>query len=153
MMQMIYAAVLVSLQLGGAAGLEKKELSVADKTLIAVQEICPMSGEKLGAHGDPIKVKLGEEELFLCCQACMERTVDAKHWSTIHANFAEAQGTCLVMKKDLPEKSKWVIAEGRVFYVCCPPCSEKITADAKTFVDQLLAQYRKTLAERGIKIE
>ncbi len=129
------------------------EIPAADKVLIAVQEICPMSGEKLGAHGAPVKVQLGEEQIFICCKACLEREVDPKHWATIHANFAKAQGICPVMKKELPEKAKWTIVKGRIFYICCPPCTDKIAADADAYVTQLNELYRKSLAARGVRIE
>lgn len=130
-----------------------QELSEQDKVHIAVQEICPMTGQKLGAHGTPVKVKLGEEEVFLCCKACLEQKVDPKHWATIHANFAKAQGICPIMKKELPEKAKWTIVKGHIFYVCCPPCTDKIAADPETYVEQLTSLYRKSLEARGIRIE
>ncbi len=130
-----------------------QELSEQDKIHIAVQEICPMTGQKLGAHGTPVKVKLGEEEMFLCCKACLEQEVDPKHWATIHANFAKAQGICPIMKKELPEKAKWTIVKGHIFYVCCPPCTDKIAADPETYVEQLTSLYRKSLEARGIRIE
>ena len=46
-----------------------------EKMRIAVQNICPVSGEKLGAHGEPIKVTVGEkkEEIFLCCYHVITR--------------------------------------------------------------------------------
>lgn len=130
-----------------------QELSAQDKVHIAVQEICPMTGQKLGAHGTPVKVKLGEEEIFLCCKACLEQEVDPKHWATIHANFAKAQGICPIMKKELPEKAKWTVVKGHIFYVCCPPCTDKIAADPETYVEQLTSLYRKSLEARGIRIE
>ncbi len=130
-----------------------QELFEQDKVHIAVQETCPMTEQKIGAHGTPVKVKLGEEEVFLCCKACLEQKVDPKHWATIHANFAKAQGICPIMKKELPEKAKWTIVKGHIFYVCCPPCTDKIAADPETYVEQLTSLYRKSLEARGIRIE
>ena len=59
---------------------------------IKVQNICPVSGLELGAHGPPVKVVVGEdkEEVYLCCKACMQRQIDPDHWATIHQNIATA---------------------------------------------------------------
>lgn len=123
----------------------KKEQAEHDRLMIAVQAICPMSGEKLGAHGDPIKVKVGEEHVFLCCKGCLKKKIDPKHWATIHANFAKAQGICPVMKHELPKNPKWTIVEGQIIYICCPPCSKKIAADPKSYIRQLDKLYSASL--------
>lgn len=118
-----------------------------EKKRIAVQNICPVSGEKLGAHGEPIKVTVGEkkEEIFLCCKACLEGKIDAKNWGTIHANIAKAQGKCPVMKKDLPNNPKWTVVEGQIVFVCCPPCTGKIERDPKTYLGQVDEYYHQAL--------
>jgi hypothetical protein len=97
---------------------------------MAVQEICPVSGQRLGAHGDPIKVQIGQETMFLCCKGCLQGKVEAKHWATIHANFAKAQRICPVMKHELP------------------PCIKKIEADAKTYLQKLDELYAASLRPR-----
>lgn len=119
-----------------------KEQQQRDQLRIGVQEICPVSGEKLGSMGAPIKVKVGEENIFMCCKGCLKQKIKPEHWGTIHANFAKAQGICPVMKHELPKKPKWTIVEGQIVYVCCPPCTKKINADPVTYlraVDQLYA--------------
>ncbi len=40
---------------------QKRSLTQADYLQIAVQKICPVSGEALGAMGDPIKETFGDE--------------------------------------------------------------------------------------------
>jgi hypothetical protein len=122
-----------------------QEVSQRDQLHIAVQAICPISGQKLGEHGPPIKVKVGEETVFLCCQGCLEQKIDPNHWATIHANCAKAQRICPVMKKELPTNPKWTIVEGQVVYVCCPPCAKKIAADPKTFLRQIDDLYLSSL--------
>ncbi len=114
-----------------------------------VQRICPVSGLPLGDHGPPVKVLVGEqeEEIFLCCKACATRQIDAAHWKTIHTNIAAAQRVCPVMKKDLPAKPAWEIIGGRVVFVCCPPCLEKIAAEPEShlqLIDQLYAESLQT---------
>lgn len=119
-----------------------------DQIHIAVQEICPVSGEKLGEHGDPIKTKVGEETVFLCCKGCLEEKVSPEHWATIHANFAKAQRICPVMKKELPKSAKWTIIEGQIVYVCCPPCTKKVAAAPERFLKQIDELYTTSLNAR-----
>lgn len=115
---------------------------------MAVQGICPVSGQKLGAHGEPIAVKIGEEQIFLCCKACTTGKVKPEHWATIHANFAKAQRICPVMKNELPKGAKWTVVEGQIIYVCCPPCIKKIDADPKTYLKQVDELYLASLKKQ-----
>ena len=91
--------------------------------------------------GTPLKVKIGKEELFLCCKGCTKGQVSREHWASVHANLAEAQGKCPVMGHDLPKNPKWTIVEGQIVYVCCPPCTKKIEADPKTYLAKLDKLY------------
>jgi YHS domain-containing protein len=127
-----------------------QEEAKRDQIHIAVQEVCPVSGEKLGEHGAPIKTKVGEETVFLCCKGCLQEKVSPDHWATIHANFAKAQRICPVMKKELPKNAKWTIIEGRIVYVCCPPCTKKVAAAPERFLRQIDELYTASLnARRG----
>lgn len=125
-----------------------REQARRDQLRIAVQEICPVSGQKLGKMGPPVKVTVGQakEVVFLCCQGCMKGKINPRHWATIHMNFAKAQGICPVMKNELPKDAKWTIAKGQIVYVCCPPCIEKIQAEPDRYlrlVDDYYAAYLK----------
>lgn len=114
-----------------------------DQLRIAVQEICPVSGERLGSMGDPIKVTVGEakEEVFLCCQGCLKGRINPEHWTAIHANIASAQGRCPIMKKKLPVGANCTVVNGEVVYVCCPPCIKKIVANPDESLKQVDAYY------------
>jgi hypothetical protein len=125
----------------------EQELTPA-RVLMAVQEICPVSGQKLGSHGDPVAVKIGEQRMFLCCKGCASGKVKAEPWGKIHANLAKAQGICPVMKHDLPQKAKWTIVQGRIIYVCCPPCIKKIEAEPKTYVKAVDSLYLASLKQQ-----
>lgn len=118
-----------------------RQQRTGDALRAAVQEICPVSGEKLGAHGKPVKAKIGQEEVFLCCAGCVGGKTDAGHWATIHANLAKAQARCPVMDRPLPKNAKSTIVEGRAVYICCPPCAKKIAADPKQYVEKVDALY------------
>lgn len=121
-------------------------LSIRDQLKAKAQGICPVSGKPLGSMGTPLKTRIGEEELFLCCKGCAQGQVSREHWGTIHANFAKAQGQCPVMKKPLPANAKWTVVEGQIFYVCCPPCVDKIKADPKAYLTKLDALYEANTA-------
>jgi hypothetical protein len=120
------------------------ELSKSEQVRIAVQGICPVSEQQLGQHGQPTKAKIGGEVVYLCCQGCLSGKVDKKHWATIHANLAKAQGKCPVMNKKLPENPKSTIADGRVVYLCCPLCAQKVQGDSGKYlavVDRFYAEH------------
>lgn len=121
------------------------------KLHVDVQAICPVSGQHLSAHGPPVRVVVGDQqqEIFLCCKACLDRPIDPEHWATIHANMARAQRICPVMKNPLPAKAKWKIIDGRVVFVCCPPCFDKITAKPEHYLATIDTLYAETLAEPG----
>jgi len=119
-----------------------------DQLRVAVQEICPVSGGKLGSMGEPIKVQVGKETVFLCCKGCMKQKINPEHWATIHANCARAQRICPVMKHDLPKKPKWTVVEGQIVYVCCPPCTKKIAADPQKYLRSVDELYAASLEAR-----
>lgn len=132
-----------------ASAAPAQELSQRDRLHIAVQKICPVSGQTLGEHGTPIKVKIGEETVFLCCRACLQGKVNREHWATIHDNFLAAQQICPVMKKKLPSRPKWTIIDGQIVFVCCPPCIDKVTADPATHLRTIDALYSASLQDRA----
>ena len=143
-MKVMVAFVVVAGTAQFAAGQSAEERAAEqqkrDQLRIAVQAICPISGQKLGSMGEPIKVQVGKETIFLCCKGCLKQKVKPNHWATIHANFARAQRIGPVMKHELPKKPKWISVEGQIVYVCCPPCTKKIAADPQKYlreVDQL----------------
>jgi hypothetical protein len=115
------------------------EPSEPEQLHAAVQAICPVSGVELGEHGPPVRVVVGDQdqELFLCCKACLKKQINPEHWATIHANTFQAQHRCPVMKNPLPADASWQIVNGRVVFVCCPPCLDKI---AKSFYAESLAK-------------
>lgn len=139
---MLIAALLIT---ATATSVRAQELSEHDKIHVAVQEICPISGQKLGSMGTPLKVKIGEEIIYVCCKGCLKKQVNPTHWTTIHNNFAKAQGICPVMENKLSAKAKWTIVDGQIFYVCCPPCTEKIAKDPKAYMKKLDELYLASL--------
>lgn len=119
-----------------------KEMQAAsDLAHIKAQEICPVTGKPLGSMGDPIKVKVGPEEVaFLCCKGCVGQKIQAQHWQTVQTNLAKAQKTCPIMGKPVDATMKSVVVKGRKIFVCCPPCIDKIKADPDTFIKKVNQQ-------------
>ncbi len=122
------------------------ELSKRDQVRVAIQNICPVTGEKLGEHGTPIQGKVGEETLYFCCTDCLTDQASGEHMTTIHASFAKAQGICPVMKAPLPEEPKSTVVEGQIVFVCCAPCTKRIKAAPQKFLGEIDKRYAASLS-------
>ena len=122
-------------------------LSEADQLQFRVQGICPVSGEELGSMGDPVKVKIDGQDVFLCCKDCRGKPADPKQWKTIQANLAKAQGTCPISGEPVTADSKSMLVNGREVFVCCPSCIEKVTRDPDKTLAKIDESYGKYLAE------
>lgn len=137
-------AALQKVHTGYTAYVRKAHAGGMDQAMITAQKICPVTGEPLGKMGDPIKVKVGEEEVFLCCQGCTKKQIDPNHWATVQANLAAAQKVCPVMGKPVDGSMKSTVVNGHRVFVCCPSCIEKIQANADKVTEWLAAQYAKS---------
>lgn len=49
------------------------KLSVTDRAAAQKQEVCLVTGAKLGSMGKPPKINVGDQEVFLCCDGCEEQ--------------------------------------------------------------------------------
>lgn len=49
-----------------------QSLSEEDRQSALRQRICPVSEEPLGSMGPPVKVVVGEQEIWICCDSCEE---------------------------------------------------------------------------------
>ncbi len=45
------------------------------RTLAEKQQICPVTGQRLGSMGKPYKVRIKGREVLLCCQGCEARLI------------------------------------------------------------------------------
>ena len=127
------------------AAAKEPVLTAYDQIKIDVQQVCPVSGNKLRSMGDPIKVKVGQEEIYLCCKGCSKGKIDKALWEQIHRNFAAAQGICPVMEKPLPANPKSTTVNGQTVYICCPPCTKKIQAEPRKYLTKLAGYYLASL--------
>lgn len=126
----------------------------SDELQIAVQKICPVSGQELGSMGEPVKVQAGEQTVFLCCQGCQTKPIDAGHWKAIQTRQAKAQSICPIMEKEVDATMEATVVQGHPIFVCCPPCIPKIQADPKTCLEKVRASYASFVqAERRAESE
>ena len=145
---MLAATTAVAQEPASSAQKAPSKLSAQDRLRIEIQQICPVSGKPLGSMGDPIKVRLGEQSAFVCCQGCTSGPVAPEHWARVQNNLAEAQGTCPIMDKPVDGTMKFTVVEGQPIFVCCPPCIEKIQADPKVALAHVQSHYAQTVKER-----
>ena len=122
-----------------------------DELLIKAQKVCPVSGQKLGSMGKPVKTMLEEHTAFLCCKGCVGKKANPEHLKTANANLASAQGICPVMKKPLPKKPASFVINERLVFVCCPPCTKKIAADPQKYLTVVDHQLQKNVGETNEK--
>jgi membrane fusion protein, copper/silver efflux system len=52
------------------------QLSPEDRRLAERQRVCPVTGEALGEMGEPVKVTVKGETVFLCCDGCKKKALD-----------------------------------------------------------------------------
>lgn len=119
-----------------------------ERLRIAVQAICPVSGESLSGVAKPIPMTdpQTKEVLYVCCEECRKSKSETKYLEKIRSNFAKAQGKCLVMvDNDISAESKHGIIEGHFVYVCCPPCVKKMNLSAEKYLTELDNRYEASL--------
>ena len=54
---------------------ERAKLSPEDQTLVAAQEFCAISDERLGEMGPPVKLVIKGQPVFLCCGGCKKKAL------------------------------------------------------------------------------
>jgi YHS domain-containing protein len=48
-----------------------------DQAGVTRQQVCPVTGAKLGSMGTPVKVLIGGQPLYLCCKGCLGKVQSA----------------------------------------------------------------------------
>jgi YHS domain-containing protein len=49
------------------------KLPADDRALAVQQKICPVSGERLGEMGAPVKIDVKGQPVFICCEGCKDQ--------------------------------------------------------------------------------
>ena len=59
----------------GSGSPANAQQNVADEELIKAQGQCPITKENLGSMGQPVKVMVKDQPVFLCCESCREEAL------------------------------------------------------------------------------
>lgn len=52
------------------------KLSESDRASAMKQHVCPVSGEMLGTMGEPVKLTVNDQEVWICCNGCKKDLLD-----------------------------------------------------------------------------
>lgn len=124
-------------------------LTEADGVLIETQRVCPVMDAGLSEHGQPIKLMVDDQPLFVCCEDCISEVENnpqkyvAKVTAVSHENrqpsrptvsvfwagdadmaAIQAQAICPVMDQPLGAHGRplKVLVDGQPLFVCCEGC-------------------------------
>jgi hypothetical protein len=122
-----------------------------DQLMIAAQKTCPISGEALGEMGPPVKTKIGDQTIFICCKGCVGKEISAENRQKLTANLIAAQGVCPVLGKPLPKDAASIVVNNRQIFVCCKMCLAKIQADPASYIAKVDTMLEKNLHDKQEK--
>jgi YHS domain-containing protein len=111
-------------------------------------DICPVSGEKLDAMGEPVVKKFDGREVRFCCKACVGKfeADKATYFAKIDEKLIKQQkpyyplDTCVVMGDSLAESEDTAVDQvygNRLVRFCCKMCIKEFDKDPKKFVQKL----------------
>lgn len=139
-------------------------LTSGDRIGIARQKNCPVMETALGDHGTPIKLLVGDQPLYVCCQGCVgkvqaspeeflskladaarqssatpSRQISVAYATAEDATAVRAQGRCVVMTDQQLGGHGQVIkvSVGRdSVFVCCKGCIRKVEQNPELYLDK-----------------
>ncbi len=83
-----------------------------DSTLIALQKICPVTGNKLGSMGTPVRTEIGDKSVFLCCASCGDEFKERSEHYLARMHTVSESGVLAV-----PERAVIDTGDQKVVYV------------------------------------
>jgi len=110
---------------------------------------CPVSGEELGAMGDPIIKEIDGREVRFCCKMCVPKFEKdkAKYFKQIDEQMIADQmpyypeTTCVVSGEPLAEDGKDIainmIYANRLVRLCCNMCKKEFKQDPGAYIAKL----------------
>ncbi len=137
-------------------------LEQSDRPRIERQEVCPVSGGRLGSMGAPVKVLVDDRPLYLCCQGCIGKvqedpeaylrkvalvgsrpntSVPVNRIVIVTATAADAaairaQRECPVTATTLGSHGTpiKVSVGGQTLFVCCKGCAGKVVGNPDRYL-------------------
>jgi hypothetical protein len=149
----------------------RAKLSAEDQEWVEAQDLCPVSGKRLGSMGTPVQVTIKDQPVFLCCESCRDKAladpdktlakVEELTVQTSRAKLSpedrrlvDAQDFCAVMEDSrlgaMGEPLK-VMIKGKPVFLCCKGCEKKALANPdKTLakVEELKAKHKTAAPEK-----
>ena len=129
--------------------LEKLDRAIVDAQVADYPlDTCPISGKKLGAMGDPVKLVLDGNLVQLCCNGCTKKATARKD-EIVHSIQAAAYQkqkdsyplkTCLNSGEELDPKSMIEVMHGpTLLRFCCKDCIAELDKAPAKMLDKLNA--------------
>jgi len=139
------------------------QFTQADQAGIARQKICPVMDVALGEDGPPIKLLVGSQSLYVCCDDCVADVrknpelyvgkvtegaiaqgtssrppqISVSYATAADGAAIRAQGRCVVMtKKQLGGHGKPIkmMIDGQSLFVCCKGCVRKVQKNPELYL-------------------
>lgn len=125
-------------------------LDESDRAGIARQKVCPITGEPLGKMGDPVKLLIDGQPLYVCCQGCVAKVKNnpaaflSKAMPQITlATLGEGDRAGVARQRVCPVTGAAlgsmgdpikVLVGGQPLYLCCKGCLGKVQSDPDVYL-------------------
>jgi hypothetical protein len=150
------------------AKLEKDVATYAkkvDAAIVAAQlpkyplNTCPVSGEKLGGMGEPVRIVVDGTLVQLCCAKCTKQATSesaAMAMKVRDAAFAQQMAkyplkTCVVTGKELGADAVNTMFGTTLVRTCCPKCVAAIEKEPAKFIAKLAPAAGKDAPGKEVK--
>lgn len=120
---------------------------------------CPVSGDDLGAMGEPETRVVDGREVRFCCDGCVEdfKADSERFWKTVDAQIVGQQlmhyplDSCIVSGEPLVEDGEDigvnVVHDNRLVRLCCKMCRRDFSEDPSSFMQRLDEKIAETQRE------
>gem|GEM_PF-2439670 len=87
-------------------------LFAADRQPVAQQGICPVTETRLGDHGDPIKLVVNNQPMYVCCEGCIQSVQNDPHgYLQKTASLVEANSVARRAGPPAPQRPSVTLAQ------------------------------------------
>lgn len=112
----------------------------------AGEDVCIVSGEKLGSMGEPVTIEHNGRTVRFCCKSCVKQFQENpdEYLKKLDEGIIKAQGkdyplkTCVVTGNELPENGgKEIVVNDQLVRLCCGGCEAKVKADPEQYLQKI----------------
>ncbi len=116
---------------------------------IARQKLCPVSGKFLGSMGQPVRVDLGGQKVFVCCAGCVNEVkanplkyasgrpqIRVTSATKADEPLIQKQAKCPVMDESLGSMGPPIKVQvgKQPIFLCCKGCIKKVQAEPAKYL-------------------